>query len=218
MALLLVANELESLQGAGTVVQVCFAQPLLPVLLCQRRSGFYRVDRSDCFPALDAARLSARGGHLPADPDSLARTHALQARRQMVVPFGLVLVAFLTLYLFRLIPPVPLSIPLLASIMPLRGPRTEYRLSHERPSWRFWHNGDQDFRAQPGDKVYVFFRIFSPTRFSDQVTMRWYWKDDRSRLVAAGLHSHQHRRRARTGFSRLRGEIQLSARGLESAG
>jgi hypothetical protein len=49
-------------------------------------------------------------------------------------------------------------------------------LTHERPWWRFWHNGDQEFRAQPGDKVVVFFRIFSPARFSDQVQMRWLWK------------------------------------------
>ena len=49
-------------------------------------------------------------------------------------------------------------------------------LSHERPFWRFWDNGDQKFLAQPGDKVYVFFRIFSPARFADQVLMRWYWK------------------------------------------
>ena len=47
-----------------------------------------------------------------------------------------------------------------------------------------WH-GDQHFLAQPGDKVYVFFRIFSPARFSDQVQMRWYWKDPRARLVPA---------------------------------
>jgi hypothetical protein len=25
--------------------------------------------------------------------------------------------------------------------------------------------------------VYVFFRIFSPARFADQVLVRWYWKD-----------------------------------------
>ena len=52
-----------------------------------------------------------------------------------------------------------------------------YWLQHERPVWRWWHNGDQDFLAQPGDKVYVFFRVFSPTRFSDQVLMRWYRRD-----------------------------------------
>jgi len=63
----------------------------------------------------------------------------------------------------------------------LCGPGVErtgegFRLSHERPWWRFWHNGDQVFRAQPGDRVVVFFRIFSPARFADRVRMRWYWE------------------------------------------
>jgi hypothetical protein len=49
-----------------------------------------------------------------------------------------------------------------------------YKLSHERPAWRIWHKGDQWFSAQPGDKVHVYFRIFSPSRFSDQVLMGWY--------------------------------------------
>jgi hypothetical protein len=102
----------------------------------------------------------------------------LQARKQIVVPFGLVLVGFLALYLFRLIPPVPLSIPYIGVYHAVERAGDVYRLSHERSPWRFWHHGDQKFLAQPGDKVYVYFRIFSPTRFSDQVTMRWYWKDN----------------------------------------
>ncbi len=106
-----------------------------------------------------------------------APDRVLQARKQIVVPFGLVLVGFLALYLFRLIPPVPLSIPYIGVYHAVERTGDVYRLSHERPIWRFWHHGDQNFLAQPGDNVYVFFRIFSPTRFSDQVTMRWYWKD-----------------------------------------
>ena len=51
-------------------------------------------------------------------------------------------------------------------------------ISHERPFWRIWDNGDQKFIAQPGDKIYGYFRIFSPARFADQVLMRWYWKDN----------------------------------------
>ena len=100
-----------------------------------------------------------------------------QARAQIVVPFGLVLIVFLTLYLLRLIPPVPLSIPYIGVYHAVEKTDKIYRLSHERAAWRFWHNGDQRFRAQPGDKIYVFFRVFSPARFSDEVTMRWYWKD-----------------------------------------
>ena len=100
-----------------------------------------------------------------------------QARRQILVPFGAVLLVFLASYLFKVIPPVPLSIPFIGVYHSVERTEEAYRLSHERPLWRFWHNGDQEFLARPGDKVYVFFRIFSPTRFSDQVLMRWYWKD-----------------------------------------
>ena len=95
----------------------------------------------------------------------------------MLVPLGGVLVGFLVFYFFRLIPPVPLSIPFIGVYHAVEKTQDTYRLSHERPPWRIWHHGDQEFLAQPGDKVYVFFRVFSPTRFSDQVLVRWYWKD-----------------------------------------
>ena len=101
---------------------------------------------------------------------------AQQVRQQIFVPFSLVLIGFLTLYFFKLIPPVPLSIPFIGVYHGVEKTEAGYRLSHERPAWRFWQHGDQYFKAQPGDKIYVFFRIFSPARFSDQVTMRWYWK------------------------------------------
>jgi hypothetical protein len=104
---------------------------------------------------------------------------SVQARRQILVPFGLVLSAFLILYLFKLIPPVPLSIPFIGVYHAVEKTDEGYRLSHQRRLWRFWHHGDQRFIAQPGDKIYVFFRVFSPARFSDQVTMHWYWKDER---------------------------------------
>ena len=99
------------------------------------------------------------------------------ARRQILVPLGCVVVGFLGFYLVRLIPPVPLSIPFIGVYHHVERTEAGYRLSHERAPWRFWHNGDQLFHAQPGDKVYVFFRVFSPARFSDQVEMRWYLKD-----------------------------------------
>lgn len=100
-----------------------------------------------------------------------------QARNQLLVPFGLVLVLFLVLYLFRLIPPVPLSIPFISVYHHVERTQGDYLLSHERPAWRVWHNGDQKFLAQPGDRVFVFFRIFSPARFADQVTLLWFWQD-----------------------------------------
>jgi hypothetical protein len=115
-----------------------------------------------------AAALCIRG----AAPEKFAL-----ARRQILLPLGCVVVGFLAFYLFRLIPPVPLSIPFIGVYHQVERTESGYRLSHERASWRIWHNGDQRFLAQPGDKVYVFFRVFSPSRFADEVQMRWHWKD-----------------------------------------
>ena len=100
-----------------------------------------------------------------------------QARRQILMPFGLVLVVFLSLYLVRLIPPVPLSLRFIGVYHNVERGEDTFNLSHERPFWRIWDNGDQKFLAQPGDRIFVYFRLFSPARFSDQVLMRWYWKD-----------------------------------------
>jgi len=100
------------------------------------------------------------------------------ARRQILLPLGCVLVGFLGSYLFRLIPPVPLSIPFIGVYHSVERTAEGYRLAHEREWWRFWHNGDQAFRAQPGDRVVVFFRIFSPSRFADQVQVRWFWRPE----------------------------------------
>ena len=99
-----------------------------------------------------------------------------QARRQILLPLGVVLLAFLVSYLFRVIPPAPLSIPFIGVYHAVERSGDSYRLVHERPWWRIWHNGDQWFRAQPGDRVVVYFRVFSPARFADQVQMRWYWR------------------------------------------
>jgi hypothetical protein len=101
-----------------------------------------------------------------------------QARRQILLPLGGVLLAFLVSYLFRVTPPVPLSIPFIGVYHGVERSGDSYRLAHERPWWRFWHHGDQWFRAQPGDRVVVYFRVFSPARFADQVRMRWYLKPE----------------------------------------
>jgi hypothetical protein len=95
-------------------------------------------------------------------------------RQAILVPLGGILVAFLAAYLLRIVPPVPLSIPFIGIYHHVERAPEGFVLSHERPWWRFWHHGDQRFLAQPGDRVYVFFRVFSPARFSDQVLLRWH--------------------------------------------
>jgi len=103
----------------------------------------------------------------------------LTARQQMLVPFGAMLTLFLGAYLLRVIPPVPLSIPFIGVYHAVERKEDTYQLSHERPAWAFWRNGDQKFRAQPGDRVFVFFRVFSPASFADEVSMRWFHREER---------------------------------------
>jgi len=98
------------------------------------------------------------------------------AIRQFLAPAAAVLLLFVASYLLRVIPPVPLSIPFIGVYHGVERTEHGYQLLHERPWWRFWQHGDQQFLSQPGDRVYVFFRVFSPARFADRVRMRWYWE------------------------------------------
>ena len=177
LVFLLWANESARFKSLGLsfkfallgLCMLCFSANVVPIFVGSIGLTVFLVSMlAGCLPLLGLVWWIRRRSS-----DSFAR-----ARRQMLVPLGGVLVGFLVFYFFRLIPPVPLSIPFIGIYHAVEKTQDTYRLSHERPAWRFWHHGDQEFLAQPGDKVYVFFRIFSPTRFSDQVQVRWYLKDD----------------------------------------
>jgi hypothetical protein len=98
-------------------------------------------------------------------------------KMSVILPSTLILAFFMAAYWLRIIPPAPLSIPFIGVYHSVDRTSDGYKLGHEQPWWKFWQEGDQDFVARPGDKVYVFFRIFSPTRFSDQVMIAWVHKD-----------------------------------------
>ena len=172
---LLIANESRRFKALGLHVKfallaLCFfafSAAVVPIVAGSIGLGVFLLSMlAGCLPPAAAAWwIRAR------KPELFAL-----ARRQILLPVGCVLVGFLASYLLRVIPPVPLSIPFIGIYHNVERTEEGYRLSYERPWWRFWHNGDQLFRAQPGDKVYVYFRIFSPARFSDEVRIRWYWR------------------------------------------
>lgn len=176
LVLLLLANESKRFKALGlsfkfALFSLCllsFCAALVPILL--RSIGPFVFMLSMLLGCVPLALINRRI-HIHA-PERKG-----QARRQILLPFGLVLAGFLTLYYFRLIPPVPLSIPFIGVYHNVERVGETYSLTNERPFWKIWHHGDQNFAAQPGDKLYVYFRIFSPARFSDQVVMRWFWKD-----------------------------------------
>jgi hypothetical protein len=178
LALILVANESRHFKALGLpfkflLLALCilsFSALVVPVFAGRIGLGVFLASMAvGCLPMAAAASWLRR------------RSPALaqRARRQVLLPLGIMLLVFLTFYLFRLIPPVPLSIPFMGVYHGVEKSQDGYVLSHERARWRFWHEGDQRFRAQPGDRIVVFFRVFSPARFSDQVLMRWYRKEAR---------------------------------------
>jgi hypothetical protein len=166
LVVLLVANESARFKALGlpfkfALLGLCylaFFAYVVPVLIGQTGLGVFLLSMAvGCVPLAAVAFLAAR-----------------ERKRKILVPLGCVLIMFLTFYLLRVIPPVPLSIPFMGVYHGVERTDSGYRLTHERPFWRIWHNGDQRFRAQAGDKVHIYFRVFSPSRFSDQVLMRWY--------------------------------------------
>lgn len=100
-------------------------------------------------------------------------------KKALLAPGAAVLALFLVFYWVGWIPPVPLSMQSMGIYHLIEKNNGAYIVSHENPPWRFWHNGDQDFRAEPQDKIYFFAQIFSPARFSDSVILHWYYKDPR---------------------------------------
>lgn len=101
------------------------------------------------------------------------RLNARELRRRLLAPGLGVSICFLAFYLVGLIPPVPVAARKMGVYHLVERQGSDYVLSHERPDWRFWHQGDENFVARPGDRIFVFVAIFSPARFDDTVFVRW---------------------------------------------
>jgi len=100
-------------------------------------------------------------------------------RSTLIYPGVTVLSIFGLFYFLGWIPPVPLStqeIGIYHGVDKLDG---NYVLKHETPTWMFWLKGDQNFISQPGDEVFVFVRVFSPARFSDNLVLHWQLFNDK---------------------------------------
>lgn len=170
----MIINELKNVQrgqlnvkiGLYVICVFCFFSMIVPVLL-----GFVGWIPFLLATASTAAFVAAIYHLLlrkVKDPNLLVR--------RLVAPGGIVIALFLMFYLIGWIPPVPLSAQNMGIYHHLERKNGEYHLYHEKPSWKFWQKGDEEFSAQPGDKIYFFAQIFSPGRFKDSVYMHWYYK------------------------------------------
>ncbi len=100
-------------------------------------------------------------------------------RKQILLPYAAVAGMVLALYVTQLIPPVPLSLNAIGIYHEIQKESGKYKLGYTRSPWRFWEYGDQTFLARPGDRIFCFVSVFSPSRFSDSVRVRWLFDDPR---------------------------------------
>jgi hypothetical protein len=87
------------------------------------------------------------------------------------------------LFVFRLVPPVPLSVRSLGVYHEVEREGAEFKLSRlPRPRWsQPWRKDEPAFLGRTGDRVFVFTRIFAPHNFRDQVRVRWARRDAKGR-------------------------------------
>ncbi len=180
---LLVANELPRVRERGPVVRfallsLCltsYGALLLPVVLgFIRKWMFLTVVVLACAVIGWCVRALFRWtGEAPS------------VRRRVAAPALGMQAILVVAYFTGAIPPVPLSVQFIGiyhEVVPpgaqaaTEGGGRTYELRHQRPWWKVWHNGDQDFSARPGDIVYCFARVFAPRGFRDAIYVRWLWQ------------------------------------------
>ena len=162
---LLLVNELPGIRKIGPVVlyglySFCLTSYfayLYPVLLGRIRSWVFLL--AVATSAVPLALLNRFHHRRTGDRRQVIRHALLPSLGAQIV--------WLALYVFRLLPPVPLSLMEIGIYHNVtRDPDGSYRVEYETPAWfRFWVRDDADFRARSGDRVYSFFRVFAPRGF-----------------------------------------------------
>lgn len=123
----------------------------------------------------------------PSSASSPAVSPNVRGRRLLIVALS-VQAVFFGLYVSRALPPVPLSASYIGIFHHVsKSPDNKgYLLEYEKPTWKFWHRGDQDFRARAGDVIYVFARVFTPRSYSDPLFFKWSFDDPKRGWTSHG--------------------------------
>lgn len=180
---LLVANELPKIQNSKADLKValwvvcvfCFFSMLIPVLLTF--VGWIPFSITCLLTSL-VLWLIYRGLSQKIGDKVLIR-------KTLINPGATVIALFLIFYAVGWIPPVPLATQEMGIYHGLRKEEGKFIVLTEKPAWKFWQRGDQDFKARPGDQIYFFSEIYSPARFADQVIIHWLFKDPKQGWVTA---------------------------------
>lgn len=102
-----------------------------------------------------------------------------RASMRLYLPAAAVLVLISLLYFARLIPPVPLSVQghgIYHDVQRTESGSYVLRTTRRSIQSRLWPN--RTLRTRPGDRLVYFVRVFAPSRFTHQATIRWEQWDD----------------------------------------
>ncbi len=189
LSLVIVANELPRFREQGPIVRVAllsfattsFLAYLLPVVWGALRTWqYFAAIVIGTFVTVGAFRFFTV---YTKDPNWTARRGLL--------PGLLVQVTLLVLYVLEAIPPVPLSLKHIGVYSQVTALRDEagvhYTLAkqHQAP-WKFWKWNAHELVAMPGEKAWVFVRIFAPARFEDSVAFAWEFDDPQTGWTQRG--------------------------------
>ena len=169
---LMAFNEMPQVRRAGYRLRlglyafcvISFLNYFVPILI-GRMSGWV---------FLLALSASAGGVWLVADRLAAKEDDRKPARKRLFVPALVVCVIIGVLYVFRLIPPVPLSVQFQGIYHDVRREDGSFVLTYEKPPlYLCWRHESRPFRKRPGDRLHYFVRVFAPTRFEHEVFARW---------------------------------------------
>ena len=176
LAALLAVNELKPFESSGTMLRmslfslclVSYFTYLVPTLM----------GRIGSLPFLGSlAAAGACVGLLTWRLEARLPEHKAEVRRHVVYPFAAVAALFAALYFAKAIPPVPLSLSEIGIYHEVRREAGRFRLTSTRPRWKFWQRGDQAFLARPGDAIYCWVSVFSPTNFRESLEVHWRFRE-----------------------------------------
>jgi len=178
IAMVLVANEFRRVQSAGRVPRLilslvcllCYSLIVVPVLWGS--IGVFPFLVSIVFSIvlfLSFVHLfSNKGLGLLAEN-----------RKNLLFPSVGVLVFFLFSYTMKWTPPIPMAIKHVGVYHGVKRVQSEngarkYQVEFYKSWWRFWNHSEEYFYSQSSGGIYVFFRVFSPARFNENLVVRWY--------------------------------------------
>ena len=107
-------------------------------------------------------------------------TEPRPAQRRLFAPAAALLTLISVLYVLKLIPPVPLSVQFQGVYHNIERVGGAYTLTYEKPPfYAFWRRDSRPFHRRTGDRLCYFARVFAPSRFHHEITIRWDIFDER---------------------------------------